>query len=151
MSKKHRTPWTFDENEDYQIMIYDAGEEPVAQVIGEDYEADAKFIIEACNHYEGVKRDLAKQISQRDKLYKELGTLNDVAVNLQRSRAALIEDNNHLRDLVRRMIPHIKDQKGYQLLYDLIKDIDSKTDPKISAMDALLNEATEATSGVEQL
>lgn len=71
-------------------------------------EADAKFIIEACNHYEGVKRDLAKQIAQRDKLYKELGTLNEVATNLQRSRAALIEDNNHLRDLVRRMIPSVE-------------------------------------------
>ncbi len=64
---------------------------------------DAAHIVEAVNHYHGAVLNLAKQISLREKLYAELGTLNDVAVNLTRSRDAALADADRLRDIVRRL------------------------------------------------
>ena len=50
---------------------------------------------------------LAAWIEERERLREELDKLNDVAVNLMRSRDAALADADRLRDLVRRMAPFV--------------------------------------------
>ena len=52
MSKHSKTPWTFEENDDFQLMVYDDDGNPVAQIVSEECEADAKFIIKSVNENE---------------------------------------------------------------------------------------------------
>ena len=84
MSKKHPTPWRLDLNKDYPETtdwpILDANGYPVVQTDAGVYPPDnetAKQIVEAVNEY---------------------AELNKVAASLQRSRSAVIKDNNRLRD-----------------------------------------------------
>ena len=37
-----KTPWTCDTNDDYQLMVYDADGNPIAQVISEECEANLR-------------------------------------------------------------------------------------------------------------
>ena len=56
-----------------------------------------------------VLESLEGEDADLDALRKENATLNEVASNLQKSRAKIIEDNNSLRDLVRRMLPFVEE------------------------------------------
>lgn len=50
--KNSKLPWTWGINDDYQLMIYDADGNQVAQVISEDCEADAELICRGANRHE---------------------------------------------------------------------------------------------------
>ncbi len=117
MEKHSPIPWTYEENEDSQMMVYDAEDYPVAQIISTDCVADAKFIVELANDCDRIRQtfieQLAESLTQRDKLSKELGQINDVAVNLQRSKMTLLEENNSLRDLIRRLAHELEQIKKH--------------------------------------
>ena len=96
MSEHSPTPWRVS----CGYIVFDADGVSIASTFRCP---DAALIVEAVNHYHGAVLNLAKQISLREKLYAELGTLNDVAANLTRSRDAALADADRLRDLVRRL------------------------------------------------
>ena len=92
------TPWRIDGQ-----TIRDADGVVVMSALNPASMATRRLIVEAVNHYHGAVLNLAKQISLREKLYAELGDMNDVAVNLTRSRDAVLAEAERLRDLVRRL------------------------------------------------
>lgn len=99
------TPWKI-RMDDYEPHIEDTSDNNVATCWGYDELArvNADYIVECVNAHE--------------RLVAENARLNEVAVNLHRSRANIIADNDKLRDLVRRMlavVERVKEGKVYAL------------------------------------
>ena len=55
--KNSKTPWTWGINDDDQLMVYDADDNPVAQVISEDCEADAELICRGVGERASMRRN----------------------------------------------------------------------------------------------
>lgn len=106
MSEHSPTPWRVS----CGYIVFDADGVSIASTFRCP---DAALIVEAVNHYHGAVLNLAKQISLREKLYAELGAMNDVAVNLTRSRDAALADADRLRDLVRRLVHQFEGRATY--------------------------------------
>lgn len=79
-----KTPWTWDTNDVFQMMVYDVDGNPIAQVISKECEADARLICDAVEEF--IARHRMVDITTYDRILTE---------------------NDHLRDLVRRMAHYI--------------------------------------------
>ncbi len=83
-------------------------------------------------------------LNECDRLGDELDKVRAALERANRYGMQADEENAKLRDLVRRMIPHVNDLKWRTWLSDFVKCIDCDTDPKILEMNALIDEASEA-------
>ena len=137
------TPWRVTTNRrGYENFIVDANGLPVADCWGgegkysissvERAKADAELICEAVNAHGEVER-----------LLKDYAEMNSIAANLQRSRAKIIEDNDHLRELVRRMGDEMDDMKNCLIIVSAIAGTTRDADGEARVC-ALLAEARAA-------
>ena len=123
-TKHSPTPWWVD-GTDWKIR--DAKDKTVVLSVAHERDEEVgnlDLIVEAVNAY--------------DKLRAENATLNEVAVNLQRSREKVIEDNDRLRELVRRLIDKLDDA------WDFIDRIDTNADDVCYNLHEAMNEARKA-------
>lgn len=141
--------------DDEPARIIDADDDEVAVEL---IDADAALIVEAVNNFAPFSQDRIRLIGELDSVKAQLDwhkwqlkAVKADAESEERWANQYFEqaqnaeaEANRLRDLVRRMIPHVNDLKCHTWLYDFVKGIDCETDPKVLEMNALIDEAREA-------
>ena len=126
---------------DEPARIIDADDDEVAVEL---IDADAALIVEAVNDYEALIQERRRLIGELDAAKVHADSEKRWANEYFDAKAAAEAEGERLRDLVRRMIPHVNDLKCHTWLYDFVKGIDCETDPKVLEMNALIDEAREA-------